>query len=147
MKRRTACLAALWLAAVPATASAPTSQEPPDAQLTPLTAEMVASDPVAAEARCRWFLTSLFDRYQLLTTYTGDGDAAHLHALEWARDAYLTLDRPNAAVRAAMEEEVELDRLYTDAFGPALPSGVPAHHPLYENDKPLCSGLLGVSAD
>jgi len=146
--RRTACLAAICLAAAPAPGSTPSSPDTREVQLTPLTAEMVAADPVAAEARCRWFLTTLFDRYQVLTARTlYSGDPSNLRALEWARDAYFTLQRPTAAVRAAMEDEGELDRLYADAFGPALPSGIPAHHPLYENDKPLCSGLLGVTAD
>lgn len=146
MMRHSACLAALWLAAAPAEAYAPTSSDAPEPQLVPLTAETVAADPVAAKARCRWFLTSLFDRYQVLTARPGTGeDPSALGALEWARDAYLTLERPTPAVRAAMEADGEVDRLYTDAFGPAVPSGLP-DHPLYENDKPLCSDLLGVAA-
>ena len=50
------------------------------------------------------------------------------------------------AVRAAMELEGELDRLYADAFGPAVQSDLP-DHPLYENDRSLCAGLLGVTAE
>ncbi len=141
-------MATLLSLALPARSSTPATFDTPPQQLPLLTVEMALRDPLAAEARCRSFLTALYHRLRTHGSNPAwDLDAGTAEPLEWALEAYFTLPPASAAVRAADLLAGDLTRAYLDAFGPAArPSSLP-DDPLYRNDKAICEGVLGLARD
>ena len=51
------------------------------------------------------------------------------------------------ALVAAMQRTLAADKTYLDAFGPAAFAGALPDDPLYQNDKAVCDGVLGLGAE
>lgn len=142
------CLACAPLAAPEA--STPSQIDTSPEPLPAFTTEFARADPFAAEARCRAFVTALYHR---LRTESANPARAHSAAeafsgsgpLAWVTEAYVTLPPASAPVRAAAQSYGDQTRAYLDAFGPAALADTLPSDPLYQNDRQICAGLLGLT--
>ena len=136
------------MVAGPSTASTPATFDSQPGDLSPLTEEMAALDPLAAEARCRSFLTALYRRHRVLKSNPAWGpDPDHAAPLDWVLEAFFALPPASPGVREADAAAGDLTRAYLDAFGPAaVPNALP-DDPLYRNDKTICEGVLGLASN
>lgn len=143
-----AALAVILCLAPAAFASTPATFNPPPEELPQFTREMAARDPLAAEARCRSFLTALYHRLRTHGANPAwDPAEGQAEPLDWVMTAYFSLPPASAGVRAANVAAGDMTRAYLDAFGPtALASALP-DDPLYRNDKTICEEVLGLGSD
>jgi len=138
---------ALVLAA-PVPGSTPKSFDTPPDDLPPLTEEMAALDPLAAEARCRSFLAALYHRHRWVPRSPAWApDDPESEPLAWVFDVFFALPPASPGVRAAHAAAGDLTRAYLDAFGPGVQADALPHDPLYRNDKSVCAGVLGLPGD
>ena len=145
---RVVAAAVLGLAVGPAIGSTPATFDSQTENLPMLTEEMAALDPLAAEARCRSFLTALYHRHRVLKSNPALGpEPDHAAPLDWVLEVFFALPPASAGVREADAAAGDLTRAYLDAFGPAAaPTALP-DDPLYRNDKTICEGVLGLSGE
>lgn len=141
-------LAGILCITLPAIASTPASFDPRPEDLPQFTEELAERDPLAAEARCRSFLTALYHRLRTQgANPSWDPSEGQAEPLEWVMETYFTLPPASAGVRAAHAATGDMTRAYLDAFGPAALASALPDDPLYQNDKSICEGVLGLAAD
>lgn len=141
-------LAATLCLVPPTFASSPATFDPPPEELPQFTEEMAARDPLAAEARCRSFLTALYHRLRTHGANPAwDPSEGQAEPLDWVMKAYFTLPPASAGVRAADAAAGDMTRAYLDAFGPAALASALPDDPLYRNDKMICERVLGLGSD
>lgn len=129
-------------------ASTPATFDMTTEELPQFTAEQAARDPLAAEARCRSFLTALYRRIRTHSANPAwDPSEGQAEPLNWVMEAYFDLPPASAGVRAAHALSGDMIRAYLDAFGPAAFAGALPDDPLYQNDKAVCDGVLGLGAE
>ena len=143
-----AALAGFLCVTSPALSSTPATFDPRPEDLPQFTNELAARDPLAAEARCRSFLTALYHRLRTQgANPSWDPSEGQAEPLVWVMETYFTLPPASAGVRAAHAATGDMTRAYLDAFGPAaVPNSLP-DDPLYLNDKAICEGVLGLVDD
>lgn len=137
-------VAALNLVALPGFASTPATFDAAPEELSQFTAEEARRDPLAAQTRCRAFVTALYHRLRTQGANPAwDPAEGRAEPLEWVMEAYFTLPPATAGARAA-STGADMTRAYLDAFGPAALASVLPDDPLYRNDKAICDGVLGL---